>query len=222
MVSGELSMIKWVILFLVTTCALMLVYWPLRKQQFVWLCIPCVLGLTGLGYWCWGSWPAQARFTRHLEREKVAEVMLSAVKAPGDLIATLQQHLQKHPRSARGWYLLGRLYASQQIWDKAHAAFTKAYQLKSHDDLIAVNYAQSLLARRQGDDPAVAREVLGAVLERHPQQIDALMLLAIDAQQRHAVQDALAYWRRLLILVPDQSPEADSIRKAIHALDGSK
>ncbi|MCX7090880.1 MAG: tetratricopeptide repeat protein [Legionellales bacterium] len=214
-------MIKWVILLLVTSCALILVYWPLRKQRTVWLWILCVLGLAGLGYWYWGSWPAQARFTRHLEREKAAEIMLRTVKKPGDLIATLQQHLQKNPRSARGWYLLGRLYASQQIWDKAHAAFAKAYELKPHDDLIAVNYAQSLLARRQGDDAAVARGVLSAVLKRHPQQMDALMLLAIDAQQRHAVQEALAYWRRLLILVPDQSPEADSIRKAIHELDGS-
>ncbi len=213
------SMVKWLIFILVTSCALGLVYWPLRQQRRVWLWAPLVLGIAGLGYWYWGSWPAQVRFTKAIEREQAAEAMLRTIKSPAVLIEKLQQHLAAKPSSARGWYLLGRLYASQRRWEEATQAFSKAYQLKPKHDLIAVNYAQSLLARRQLDDSEVARKILKDVLDRHPQQMDALMLLAIDAQQRQAVDESLTYWRRLLVLVPDNSPEADSIRKAIHELN---
>ena len=148
--------------------------------------------------------------------------LLNLDKSLVDIEIKLQQHLAIDPSSARGWYLLGRLYASQHLWEKSYQALGKAYELKPQDDLIAVNFAQSLFARQNPEDDALARKILTATLVAHPQQADALLMLAIDAQHRHATQEALTYWRRLLILVPDSSPEAESIRKTIHDLMGSE
>lgn len=205
-------------LFLISGCALIIALWPLRQRRIVWLLAPLLCCAAGLAYWHWGSWQAQTKFTQHTLREKEAEKLLQTLKSPDILIAKLQTHLQKHPGSARGWYLLGRLYASQHLWEKAHQAFAKAYQFNPNNELIVVNYAQSLLNTHQQQDADQARSMLKKLLETHPQQADALMLLAIDAERRHVSAEALLYWRRLLLLVPDASPEAETIRKRIQEL----
>ncbi len=203
---------------LVTGFALVLVYWPLRKSRISWLLAPLLLSTAGLGYWYWGSWQAQAEFTNRNARQQMAEAWLPRIKSPEVLIEKLQKHLASNPRSARGWYLLGRLYASQHSWKKAHDAFSKAYTLQSDDELIAVNYAQSLFMRQNLNDDELARSILKNALAEHPQQADALLFLAMDAQRRHVIQEALIYWRRLLLLVPESSPEAAKIREAINEL----
>lgn len=204
--------------FIVTGSALILALWPLRQRRIVWLLAPILCCAAGLGYWYWGSWRAQATFEQHKIRQQAAEKLLHTIKDPNVLVEKLQDHLQAHPRSARGWYLLGRLYASQHLWDQAHQSFATAYGLKPDDELIAVNYAQSLFTKRNAQDDESARNILRKLLASHPQQGDALMLLAIDAQRRHANQEALMYWRKLLLLVPDDSPEAGKIRETIQEL----
>lgn len=206
------------IIFIVTGSALILALWPLRQSRFSWLLAVLLFCAVGSGYWYWGSWQAQARFEQNKIRQQIAEKMLHTIKDPNVLVEKLQSHLQAHPRSARGWYLLGRLYASQHLWEKAHQAFATAYGLKPDDELIAVNYAQSLFTTHNSQDDESARNILRKLLETHPQQGDALMLLAIDAQLRHANQEALIYWRKLLLLVPDDSPEAGKIRETIQEL----
>ncbi len=195
-----------------------LAFWPLRKHRALSLLAPVLLGFVGLGYWYWGAWSAQSRFDQDTQRQRKAEAVLATLKSPAILIQKLQAHLDAHPDSARGWYLLGRLYASQHLWEKAHQVFKRAYALDPNDDLIVVNYAQSLFAQRSIPDAELARSILKNKLKKNPNHMDALLLLAIDAQQRHAVQEALTYWRRLLVLVPDASPEAERIRQAIQKL----
>ncbi len=203
----------------ITGFALGLVYWPVRQHKMAWLSVPIALCMAGLGYWYWGSWQVQTAYTQRMARLQAAESILHTIKSPSVLIEKLEQHLYQHPRSVRGWYLLGRLYASQRMWDKSHAAFARAYALDTKDVSIAVNYAQSLLFRKRSNNQELARKILLKTLQQDPQQKDALMMLAIDAQQRHANQEALTYWRRLLVLVPDSSADADTIRKAIRQIN---
>lgn len=192
--------------------------WPIRKHYKVWFTIPVIMGAVGVGYWYWGAGLEYLEFLQRHDRQQTAAAMIRRVKNPELLVNTLKKHLVAHPNSARGWYLLGRLYSSQRNWEAAHPAFAKAYALNPHDDLIAVNYAQSLFARQHPEDDESARVVLKAILQEHPQQGDALMLLALDAQRRHSISEALTYWRRLLILVPNTSPESQRIRKIIQDL----
>jgi cytochrome c-type biogenesis protein CcmH len=63
------------------------------------------------------------------ERNAIAmEKLRAQLGTPQQIIAKLEQHLQQHPDSAEGWYLLGKLYLDQQQMDKAKIAFTKARQ----------------------------------------------------------------------------------------------
>ena len=54
-----------------------------------------------------------------------------------------------------------------------------------------------------------------SVLKSNPKQPDALAMLAMDAFLSKAYSQAIAYWERLLVLVPKDSEDALAIRKAI-------
>ncbi|MCR9191649.1 MAG: hypothetical protein NXI01_03205 [Gammaproteobacteria bacterium] len=207
---------SWIVIVIVMSMlGLAFAVWPFRKQRAFWLAVPMLLILVSMAYWIWGAGPDLFRYEQQRAQEQKSQELLKTIQDPEVLVQRLQTHLQTHPKSAKGWYLLGRLFASQQRWALSLEALEKAYALKHKDALIAINYAEALFARHQEQEETQARQVLQKLLADNPQQMDALAMLAMDAQQRRAFQEAIMYWQRLLPLVPPQSEEAKAIRKAI-------
>ena len=54
------------------------------------------------------------------------------------------------------------------------------------------------------------------MLQRNPNQPDAIAMLATDAFEQDDFQQAIDYWQHLLDLIPPQSDEAKAIRRAIN------
>lgn len=71
--------------------------------------------------------------------------VLATIKDPKDLITRLRQRLDNTPASSRGWYLLGRLYLSQNELQQAKTSFKKAITLNPENDTARVSYVQVLL-----------------------------------------------------------------------------
>lgn len=203
--------------FILLSCmALFMALNPLKKhKKSLFIVAPVLVLLVGLSYWFWGDWPAWRGYIQHLDTTQRVQAMLQSVKGPQELIDKLKARLQQKPSSARGWYLLGRLYASQSQWDLSQDAFATAHHLAPNDVLITVNYAQSLFERHETSFDDEGRALLTNLLQTNPNQPDALAMLAMEAYTRHAYQQAIDYWQRLLVLVPEQSEEAAAIRKAI-------
>lgn len=195
--------------------ALMLIIYPLRKSLFSIALAPLLIIALGLSYWQWGAWPAWQGYNRQLAQQEQIQAVLQTVKGPEDLAERLKARLAEDPQSARGWYLLGRLYASQNQWALAREAFAKACQLNPNDVAATVNYGQSLwqLNQQHFDEPI--RTIFKSLLEKNPQQPDALAMLAMDAFMSEQYQTAINYWQQLLKLAPEQSEEAQMLRKAI-------
>jgi len=161
-----------------------------------------------IGYWQWGSWESLTQYTRQ-------QALLKSIKNPQELIDKFKQHLEKNPDSARGWFLLGRLYASQSRWSEARGAFHQAHLLDPNNEQINVNDIQSLWqTNHQVFNPNI-RKRLQSILKNNPNQPDTLSMLAIDAFQEHDYQKAIEYWTQLLSLVPPDSVDAKAIRQAI-------
>ena len=206
---------SWFSLIVMLVLAMSTAFWPLRQQRWMLMLLPVLLSFSALAYWQWGAWPAFSAYQQQKLQHQKAEVYLKTIKGPQMLVQKLEAHLALHPKSAKGWFLLGRLYASQHYWQKALLAFAKAYSIKPKDEPIATNYAQSLLATQVDADEKLAQKVLLSLLQQNPNQMDALAMLAMDAEQHQNFDKALVYWQRLLALVPVQSEEADTIRKSI-------
>lgn len=195
---------------------LSIVLYPLRKSgRYVLVLIPLLSCLIGVGYWHWGAWPAWTTYLKEAEKQRRAEVMLKSIRDPAELITQLKNRLNQQPDSARGWYLLGRLYVSQTLWQNASEAFAKAHTLEPDNIQITVNYAQSLWQENQQIINPTIRTLLNAVLDKNADDPDALAMFAMDAYKRHDYQTAIDYWQHLLTLAPPQSEDAQAIRKAI-------
>lgn len=196
--------------------ALMIALYPLRKAKLSMLMLsPVLFFLVAVAYWRWGAWPEWKGYVHQLAKQQEAQVLLKSVRSPQELVDKLTAHLKKDPGSARGWYLLGRLYASQSQWPQATEAYAKAYRLQPANEQITVNYAQSLWQSNQQQFDDRIRALYQAVLKINNEQPDALLMLAMDAYNGHAYQQAINYWQRLLKIAPSQSEEAQAIRKAI-------
>jgi cytochrome c-type biogenesis protein CcmH len=204
------------ILVLITVVASVVMVYPLRRNLKVSLpVIPIIFALISTGYFFWGGFAEWQKYIHHQSSQVLAQQILKSVKNPQELIDKLKAKLDERPKSAKGWYLLGRLYTSQNDDHNASKAFAKAYRLKPLDEQIAVNYAHSLWQINSQQFTPEIIEIFDALLKNNPKQPDALAMLAMNAFLSHAYEDAIDYWQRLLSLAPEQSEEALAIRKAI-------
>jgi cytochrome c-type biogenesis protein CcmH len=196
--------------------ALSVAVYPFRKKPLEAIGFLCLLiVVVVLAYWRWGGWFAWSDFLLQKSRQQQVQERLKTVHGAEDLIRQLKQAVQRHPDSARGWYLLGRLYASQQDWMNASEAFAMAYRLQPKQSDHAVNYAHSLWQLNHQQFNALSRKVLHEVLQSDSHQIDALGLLAMDAYARGAYQEAIRYWESVLTVTQLPLKDAQAIRKAI-------
>ncbi|MBA4697247.1 MAG: tetratricopeptide repeat protein [Legionella sp.] len=190
--------------------------YPLRQSKR--LCSVLFLAMIvflPLGYKFSGGWHEWRIFLQKEVDKQKAQRFLTAVNGQKGVIATLKQKLQKDPKSAQGWYLLGRLYASQGEWPLAADAFRQAYNLKPEDALITINYAQSLWQKEGDRAHARIEPLLEKVLINHPTHPDAMALLAQCAFEKGDYSTAITYWERLLSIVQNGTEDADLLRRAI-------
>ncbi|MGC1181678.1 tetratricopeptide repeat protein [Legionella sp.] len=200
----------------ITFLASILMVYPLRHHLIARIMMMLVIFVMVFsGYYYWGSFAPWREYVQQLAKQKQAKALLKSIKNPQELIDRLRVKLDDSPKSAKGWYLLGRLYAGQNKQQKAVEAFAKAYQFSPQEELFAVNYAHSLWEEHNQQFTAQIREVLRNLLKNNSNQPDALAMLAMDAYTNHAYKDAINYWHRLLQLAPQQSAESQAIRRAI-------
>ncbi len=208
----------WLVGLLVTLSVLAsaLIIYPLRRNLFLSLVlIPIMFVLMFGGYHFWGGFAPWQAYVKNTNSQEQARAMLKSIKTPQELIDKLRAKLDDSPESAKGWYLLGRLYSNQNDSNNAVTAFAKAHSLKPQDEQFTVNYAQSLWELNQRQFNAQIRDLFNTLLKNNPNQPDALAMLAMDAFMSQSYEDAINYWQRLLKIAPQQSEEADAIRKAI-------
>lgn len=218
-----MQMDKWLLISLaiLLLLALPVALYPLRaSKKSLFIIIPLMVCSLTLAYWQWGALPQWSEYQQQQEKQKKIVALMQTIKGPEQLIAKLKASLRANPNSAKGWYLLGRIYASQGEWLDAKAAFEKAYQLNPADETIVVNYGQSLWQLNQQQFNDTIRTIFNGLLQKNPQQPDALAMLAMDAFGSKNYQSAIDYWQKLLKLAPEHSEEAQMILKAIAKAQG--
>ncbi|WP_419420652.1 tetratricopeptide repeat protein [Legionella sp. D16C41] len=213
-------MISWGLISCLITLAcfaVLIIIYPLGKtlKKGFTLFVISLLLVMALAYYQWGSFLSWQQYKQNELAEQRAKALLEKIKSPEELITKLKTHLDDTPSSARGWYLLGRLYVSQGAWEPARDAFAKAHQLNLNDEGITINYAYSLWRLNGQQFNNDIRSLFDQLLKQNPSQPDALAMLAVDAYDNKYYAKAVDYWQRLLKLAPPDSEEARALRKAI-------
>lgn len=202
---------------LLASFAFLLVIYPFRRSMGKWwlVSLPLFIICVAAAYQQWGSWDAWHNYLFEQARQQRAEAVLATIKSPAQLAEKLKAKLDDSPASAHGWYLLGRVYVSQNEWLAARDAFAKSHQLNPNDELTTIHYAQALWTLNDQKFNEPIRALFRQLIEKNPDQPDALAMLAMDAYECHDYSRAEGYWLRLLKLAPENSKEAKAIRKAI-------
>lgn len=124
----------------------------------------------------WGASHQIAMLIEHQQREEIIQRELAKFKSVDDVIKKMESHLEKHPDSAQGWFLLGRLYYTTHHFSQAVDVFKKANQIKPNDINYLFNLALALAARDKHVS-SECKDVLKQVLVLNPQHKQALELL---------------------------------------------
>ena len=112
--------------------------------------------------------------------------------------AVLGNRVQQRPSDAGSWFLLGRIYLTDQDYDAAAAAFERAQALTGEDTNVDLHWLQAryLAAGGRLDEGAVA--LAERILAQTPNQPMVLELLGLEAFRRGDYREAVALFNRAL------------------------
>ena len=196
--------------------ALIIVYWALKKTQLNKLCALVCFSLIGLMmYGHWGAYYQLAEQQQRAHQQLITAQALKQYKGPKDVISKMEAHLKQKPNSIKGWYLLGRLYQSQQQFDQAESAFKRAYNLDSKDLKVRLQLMEVSYINNGQHINSDTQLLLNGILSAYPYQLDALNFAAADAFSHQQYQKASTYWQKMLEVLPEGSKEKQAVLKAI-------
>jgi cytochrome c-type biogenesis protein CcmH len=131
------------------------------------------------------------------------------------MVAKLAARMEKNPGDAQGWVMLGRSYAVMGRFADASVAYSKATTLTPNDAQLWADYADltaMAAGKRLAGKPV---ELINKALAADPTNQKALALAGSAAFEMGNYSGAVAYWKKLLQLVPPDSQEARGISGGI-------
>lgn len=137
-----------------------------------------------------------------------------------DLTLSLRTQLQQTPNDALGWLLLGRIALANRDIRTAEAAMAKSYQLSPNDTDIKLGYAQSLMLTSDETNVVLARQLLSEVIRADHGNLQAFSLLAFDAFERGAFDEAIAAWSTMKQLLPADDSRIMMLDRSIERAKG--
>ena len=136
------------------------------------------------------------------------------------MVDRLAARLKETPDDLQGWLRLGRAYEVLKEPERAADAYAQAATLKPEDPAILARELDALMADRPPTEPmpATALAVLKRLQTLDANDPSALWYLGLAAAQAHEIDEAKAYWQRLLTVLPADSDEHKMVLDALAAL----
>ncbi len=139
------------------------------------------------------------------------------------MVGQLAARLEADPDDAEGWRMLGRSYTVLGEPGKAAEAFGRAAALLPDDPSVQLDHAAALLnAAGPGEPPAAAVASLEAILDRDPENADALYYLGEVRRRQGDPAAARQLWQRLLDRLPEGSDEHAWLKAQLDALPANE
>ena len=147
--------------------------------------------------------PAQAK-----AQEQITPQKLQA------MAEQLAQRLEKEPKNAREWIMLGHIQRALGRPEAADAALKKALALERNNDVM-IERAEILAQKNNGSFKGEPWALINSVLKADPHNNNALLLAGSAAFSENRFKDALVYWEKVYGLLPASSPDRPGLADAI-------
>ena len=112
--------------------------------------------------------------------------------------ARLGQRVQQRPGDAGSWFLLGRIYMTDEDYAAAAAAFERAHALTGEDPGVDLYWLQARYLAAGGRLDEGAAAIAERILAQTPNQPMVLELLGLEAFRRADYREAVALFNRAL------------------------
>ena len=137
------------------------------------------------------------------------------------MMAKLINHLKEKPDDSEGWVMLGRSYTALNEYAKAEDAYKKAYKLIGDDPDFLADYAEIIAMNRNNELAGEPTKLLQIALKKNPNAIKALWLSGHAELQLGHDKQAVAYWKKLLKVLPSNDTEAiNTVNQYIAQVEG--
>ena len=139
-----------------------------------------------------------------------------------EMIGQLKAHLVENPDDARGWFMMGRTMMAQQQFDQAVTAFQRSYDLSKDtpDPSIMLALADSLAMTRNRDMTGEPERLVLEALKLSPNDVTALWLAGLSAEQAGRYREAYDHWTTLIPLLsadPNSTAEVQTLIARLRA-----
>ncbi|MGP1676204.1 MAG: c-type cytochrome biogenesis protein CcmI [Burkholderiales bacterium] len=136
------------------------------------------------------------------------------------MVARLAKHLEDNPDDAQGWVMLARTYTALTRFDEAVGAYAKATARFPQNAQLLADYADSLAMTQGQTLTGKPEELIQRALQADGNNLKALALAGTAEFEKQDFAKAVDYWRRMLPLLPADSPMENSIRASIKEAEG--
>ena len=147
--------------------------------------------------------PAQAK-----AQEQITPQKLQA------MAEQLAQRLEKEPKNAREWIMLGHIQRALGRPEAADAALKKALALERNNDVM-IERAEILAQKNKGSFKGEPWALINSVLKADSNNNNALLLAGSAAFSENRFNDAVVYWEKVYGLLPASSPDRPGLADAI-------
>lgn len=137
-----------------------------------------------------------------------------------DMIGKLVDRLEKETGDPTAWLMLARSYAMLNDLQGAAQAWARIAQNAPDEADILVDWADLLVAGKQGDFSGEPDRLIARALELEPTNPKALALAGSGAFERGDFASAAALWERVLAQVPPSEPIHATILQSINEARG--
>lgn len=154
-----------------------------------------------------------------LKKAELQATETKAVENIAEMVGKLEQRLEAQPDDTEGWLMLGRSFSYLQQYQKAADAFAELYRRQPDNLEAMMQYANNLAMARNGRMEGEPAELVVKVLERDPNNANALWLAGVAKAEEGAFAEAKAYWQKLLVLLPPDSQSKTQVNNMLAALE---
>lgn len=166
-------------------------------------------------YYYWGSPKEYTSYIAIKSQQQAIKAMLQHYQNPQQLITKMKEILEHNPLSSQGWYLLGRLYMTQNQFDQAVKSFQRANVLGRNDISLQEQMAVALFYQNHQRLNVQAQIWVDKVFQQQPDNLLMWNIKALDALRRHQPKQAVKAWQHILEQLPPDSQAAKDLLKTI-------
>jgi cytochrome c-type biogenesis protein CcmH len=154
-----------------------------------------------------------------LRKAELQATETKAIENIAEMVDKLEQRLKAQPDDPEGWLMLGRSFSYLQQYQKAADAFAELYRRQPDNLEAMMQYANNLAMARNGQMAGEPAELVAKVLERDPNNPNALWLAGIAKAEEGSFAEAKIHWQKLLTLLPPDSESQPQVQQMLAALD---